>query len=186
MKKIFRMKGFTVAEVLVATAILAIFVSMAIVGTSALFGTGEQMMAVSKAAVLGSDAMKVITNEIRFGEKFSLTADEDGTKKIGYNSTTYGDGCTIGLEGGKLIIVQTPQGVDESGVVIAGEPTTFYPIGTAAYDEVYIKAIEFDVTTDEKTGQVTSVSCTLTVTDGEHTLWEKTAQAAPLYLKAQL
>lgn len=117
-KKLNSKKGFSLAEALVAVAILAIFVSMAAVGTSGLFGTGEQMMAVAKAAVLGSDVMQVITNELRYGEEFSFvdgnneysikkeldSSDVDalpqGVTKIKFNSSTYGDGCAMTVSTG--------------------------------------------------------------------------------------
>lgn len=176
MKKILSKKGFTLVEALIAVAILAIFVSMAIVGTSALFGTGEQMMTVSKAAVLGSDVMKIVTNEVRFGENFSATTEEDGTTTFQYNSTAYGDNCTIGIDDfGHLLIISNTLGT-------AGGEKTFRPIGTAAYDEVRIKAITFDVTTESERSLV---SCTLSITsDGTNTLWEKSVTLVPLYQKA--
>ena len=185
MKKLRSKKGFTLVEVLVATLILAIFVSMAIVGTSALFGTGEQMMAVSKAAVLGSDVMKAVTNEVRFGEGFSLDAD---TKVMKYKSTTYGEGCEMTLDDkGQLMIVQTSKGTD-----LAGEETSasknFFPIGSAAYDEVRIKSIGFAIEEkkDAKGNMIRqSITCTLAITsDGENTLWNKTVTVVPLYQKA--
>ena len=176
MKKRLR-KGFTVTEVLIATAILAIFVSMAVVGTSALFGTGEQMMTVSKAAVLGSDVMKAVTNELRFGEAFQYTPESEGAKQgplSSYNSTAYGESCKmeIGTEehAGELVIVNT------------SKDKTFFPIGTAAYDEVRIKSITFTVT--EENGRFI-VTCGLAITsDGENVLWEKSVSTVPLYQKA--
>lgn len=118
-KKLNSKKGFSLAEALVAVAILAIFVSMAAVGTSGLFGTGEQMMAVAKAAVLGSDVMQVITNELRYGEEFSFVANDNkeysiskelessavdalpkDVTKIKFNSSTYGDGCVMTVSTG--------------------------------------------------------------------------------------
>lgn len=125
-KKAISKKGFTLTEALIAVAILAIFVSMAAVGTSGMFGTGEQMMAVSKAAVLGSDVMQAITNELRFGEDFYIideSASEESKKKIyvttiyednkpsiitvkqiSFSSATYGENSTISVSvGGETI-----------------------------------------------------------------------------------
>ena len=175
MKKILRTKGFTLAEVLIATAILAVFASMAIFGTSALLGSDLKMMSVSKAAVLGSDALKVIANEIRFGKDFELS---NGTIK--YNSTSYGDNCTIQLNAeGQLTIVQTPR-------VPSGDSSskTFLPIGSAAYDEVRISSVVFDVKVSEKDKSRQIISCTLSVTsDGTNTLWQETLTVVPLYQK---
>lgn len=180
MKKILRTKGFTLAEVLIATAILAVFASMAIFGTSALLGSDLKMMSVSKAAVLGSDALKVIANEIRFGKDFELLSD--GTIK--YGSTAYGDNCTIKLDDdkgqhkGQLTIVQTPRGsTSDDG------SKTFRPIGSAAYDEVWISSVVFDIKKSEKDTDRQIISCTLSVTDGTNTLWQETLTVVPLYQK---
>ena len=179
-KKLFTQKGFTLVEVLVATAILAIFVSMAIVGTSAIFGTGEKMMTVSKAAVLGSDVMKAVTNEVRFGENFSLNPSD--TAVINYNSTAYGDKCKMQIDGGgQLTVVNSSNGDSAT--------KTYYPIGSAAYDEVRIKSISFSLDKSKKDekgniiGQVV-VTCSLSITaDGESILWEKSVDVVPLYQK---
>ena len=174
-------KGFTVVEVLVATAILAIFVSMAVVGTSALFGTGEEMMAVAKAAVLGSDVMKTVTNEVRFGAEFSTSGS--GLK---YNSTYYGDDCEIVLgEGGQLQIAQTSTAVVGTGETPSVNVKYFNPLSSAAYDEVRIKTISFTVEESAKNKGLQIVSCTLSITsDGQNVLWEKTVTVVPLSQKA--
>lgn len=183
-------KGFTIVEVLIATAILAIFVSMAIVGTSALFGTGEQMMAVSKAAVLGSDVMKVVTNEIRFGEKFPTLEpimggekDKDivgytpkkGETSLAYNSTAYGEGCVMKLGTG-----------DKKGqLVVASKTKTFFPLSAAAYGEIYIESITFDIEGKVvKNSMQHIITCTVVITDGEKTLWQQSATIVPLYQKS--
>ncbi len=182
MKKLRKNKGFTMAELLIAVAVLAVFVSMAIVGTSALFGTGEQMSAVAKAAVLGSDVMKAVTNEVRFGENFSAS-----DTSITYNSTTYGDGCFISLdEQGQLVIVQTSKAAGNEGGLVESKKN-FYPIGSAAYDEVRIKSIVFSI--DETSGREgeaprQAITCTLSITaNGTDVLWEKAATVVPLAQK---
>ncbi len=181
-RKILNKKGFTLAEVLIATAILSLFVSMAIMGTSALFGSGEKMMTVSKAAVLGSDVMKAVTNEVRFGEEFSIDAD---TNTIKYNSTTYGNNCEMTLEDGQLVIVQTSSSYTEGAESAPGKP--FYPISSAAYDEVKIKSIVFELSakTDSKGNVIRhTVTCKLEITsDGTNTLWSKDVSIVPLYQK---
>ncbi len=182
MKKRIRKKGgFTLAEALIATAILALFVSMAIVGTSGLFGTGEEMMAVSKAAVLGSDVMKVITNELRFGESFKFeTKDATSDKTISYDSTTYGENCTMFVEDGQLKI-SSKSVFDETSV------TPYAPISTAAYDEVHIKDIIFEVKNIlSSSGKVKrqNITCTISITsDGTSELWKKAVTIVPISQK---
>lgn len=179
-RKMTNSRGFTLAEVLASMAILAIFVSTAIVGTTALFGTGEQMMDVSKAAVLGSDVLKIVTNEVRFGEEFSMN-EASGT--VRYNSTSYGDNCEITVDGtGMLVIVQTTKGKDAEGADTEIKKT-FQPLGTVAYDEVHIKSIEFSVASSAGSAQQT-VTCTVVITsDGTNSLWQNTVTAVPLYQK---
>lgn len=180
MKKLRSKKGFTLVEVLIATAILAMFVSMAIVGTSSLFGTGEKMMTVSKAAVLGSDVMKAVTNEVRFGQDFSLS---DG--KIKYNSTTYGDNCTMTVKEGQLVVVQTSKASDgTSEDETPSKEKDFFPIGSAAYDEVRIGTIAFDIAESSSERQEITFTVTIIASSGENTLWEKKVTIVPLYQKA--
>lgn len=190
-------KGFTIVEVLIATAILALFVSMAVVGTSALFGTGEEMMAASKAAVLGSDVMKVVTNEIRFGEGFptlDITEREEidpnnpgemitikectpkkGETSLSYNSTAYGEGSVMKLG----------EGDKQGQLVVISKTKTFYPLSAAAYGEIYIEAIIFDIEGTVIDGNVQhKITCTVKITDGEKTLWQQSATIVPLYQKA--
>ena len=175
-RKLSDKKGFTLAEVLICVAILAIFATIAMVGTTALFGTSEKMMAVSKAAVLGSDVMKIITNEMRFGESFVAAADG---KLSSYNSTSYGDNCSIsvatGEHAGQLVITQTPNGGGADAAKI------FYPLSTAAYDEVRVLSIDLTVTTES--GR-TLITCTVSITDdGTRTAWSNSTTVVPLYQK---
>lgn len=177
-RKLKSKKGFTLAEALIAVAILAIFVSMAAVGTSALFGTGEEMMAVSKAAVLGSDVLGAVTNEIRFGVNFKTNTD--GT--LTYTSSSYGEGCTIKIDEkgyeGQFVIVQTASTADEEGNLIS-HTNLFLPVGSAAYDEVWIKALTFTIQEDSDTVEVK-----IAIKEGdEKVLWEQTAHITPLVTK---
>lgn len=165
-KRLRNNKGLTTVEILVSVAILAFFASVAAVGTSAMFSTGEQMMAASKAAVLGADVMEVITNEIRSGESFIPGAD--GT--LSYGSASYGEDCEMKLgEGetaGQLVIAKS-------------DGRIFKPLGTAAYDEVYIKSLSCKIE-----GNVVFVTVEITY-DGTDTLWENTVGITPLYLKVK-
>lgn len=162
-------KGFTLAEALVAVAILVIFISMVAVGTSGMFGSGEQMMAVSKAAVLGSDVMQVITNELRYGENFTVggvSMNEEFTAEpskaavteLVFSSATYGEGCTLKLSAGGETVEMgtTPSGgsvtLKKGNLILqksmaTGEETsttrTYIPISTAAYDEVFVSTLTF-------------------------------------------
>lgn len=185
-KKISNKKGFTLVEALVATAILAIFVSMAIMGTNALFGTGEQMMSVSKAAVLGSDVMKAVTNEVRFGENFTF----DGST-IKYNSASYGDNCKMEKsDDGQLVIVQTSTGTDIFGGTQSSDKT-FNPIGSAAYGEVRIDSLSFIlneiVDSKDKNKKRQVITCSISITsDGENILWKQSVDIVPLYQKTVL
>ncbi len=169
-KRLFGKKGMTVVEVLVAVAILAIFVSMAAVGTSALFGTSEKMMSVSKAAVLGADLMDVMRNEISYGENVE---DIASSSELRYDSASYGDGCTLTVREGRLVILRTETG---SGTA---ETETYSAVGEAAYDEVSVGTLSF------ANGTNGAIVVTLSICTGDgKTLWQNTAAICPLYLKA--
>ena len=164
-------------------------------------------MAVSKAAVLGSDVMKVITNELRFGESFKFeTKDATSGDSITYDSTTYGEGTSMKISGdskrkGELLIVSSPKNFVETGAEdgTGKSDKSFYPISSSSYDEVWIKSIMFTIETkvekvkdeenikeeDKRKRQV--ISCTVAVTsDGTNTLWEKTVTIVPISQKTEL
>lgn len=176
MKKLFSRKGMTLAEVLIAVAILALFVSMAIVGTSGLFGTAEEISVVSKAAVLGSDVMQVITNEIRYGEEFSLNEK----KELCFNSSSYGNDCKMYSSNGELVLTKTIiTGTDENK---KEETTVFKPLGTVAYDEVSIQELKFTVDSNESE-KVTTVTVNLSITGNGKVLWSQKVSIVPLVKK---
>lgn len=178
--KIFNKKGVSLAEVLITVAIMAIFVSMAAVGTSALFGTGEEMMNVSKSAVLGSDVLQIITNEIRYGENVSTVSGDGGvlTDRLAYNSSSYGEGCTMFLDGGKLVINQKSTKTDISGNKVDVD-RTFTPIGDVAYGNVKIVELAFGL---DDAGVAVNVS--VKISDGDSgALWENSVSVVPLYKK---
>lgn len=177
-------RGFSLTEVLVAVAILSVFVSMAAVGTTALFGSAEQISAVSKAAVLGSDVMQIITNEVRYGENFVETSSKDGETEIKFDSASYGKGCTMKMQDGELILT-----VPKTDMTKEGETVTFRPIGTVAYDEVKIQSLTFTVGKRvDSEGKEIAGSCIVTVElsvlgIGKE-LWKSgKVSIVPLYLK---
>lgn len=177
-------KGLTVVEMLIAVAILAIFASMAIVGTSGLFGTAEEMSVVSKAAVLGSDVMQIVTNEIRYGESFSAESESGECLTLKFNSSSYGDNCTMYEKDGELLLTKTTISKDAAGKETS-EKTDFKPIGTVAYDEVKISKLTFTLEgpTEENPDLKTAVTVTLEISGNGKTLWNYTVTIVPLYHK---
>lgn len=165
----------TLAEVLIAVAILALFVSMALVGTSGLFGTAEEMSVVSKAAVLGSDVMQIITNEIRYGDEFST--DDKNKEILCFTSSSYGSGCKMYELNGELVLTKNEDST----------PDPFLPIGEVAYDEVSIESLTFSVNGNSTTegsntedSKKTTVEVTLTISGNGQELWKHTVTIVPL------
>lgn len=187
-RKLRSKKGFTLAEALISVAILAMLISMAAVGTSGMFGTGEQMMTVAKAAVLGSDVMQAVTNELRFGEDFEFPTEggtavikktfsekdypkfvsdpKEPAKTFEFVSSTYGE-CSIKVSDGSEKV--NAGGPNPGKVTLkAGnliftrenDDAVYIPISTAAYDEVRIGALNFTCTYDKKTETVDEKSVT--------------------------
>lgn len=81
--------------------------------------------------------------------------------------------------GGQLTVVNSSNGDSAT--------KTYYPIGSAAYDEVRIKSISFSLDKSKKDekgniiGQVV-ITCSLSITaDGKDILWEKSVDVVPLY-----
>ena len=165
---------------LIAVLILAIFVSMAAVGTTALFGTAESVSEVSKAAVLGSDVMQVLTNEIRYGENFAPQNTGSDKTKLVFDSSSYGTGCTLFTEAGELRISKA------SSAGEGAEDSTFMPLGSAAYDEVKIKTLTFDVASASTDAGTKSIGIVLEITgSGGGTLWKNEVSIVPLCSKYQ-
>lgn len=168
-RKLLNSKGMTLVEVLLAVALLALFGSMAMVGTSALFRSDRDLMDFSKAAVLGSDVMKIISNEIRFGEDFEI--GESGNE-LNYSGASYGEGCTLkigeGENEGRLVICKTSPSTPPS-------TTNFLPVGAVAYGNLKLLSVTFTI---DEGG---NISFTVSITsDGEKILWEQTGNAVPL------
>ncbi len=159
---------------LVCVALLVVFVSMAAVGMTGLFGSGEQMAAASKAAVLGADALDAVAGELRLGENFS-----GGGDAVSYRSAFYGEGCTMTVEEGRLVVYRTEEGVDGKG-----EPAvmrqTYYPVGESDYGDVTIGSLTFTM------GENGAIGVALAVAgpDG-NTLWSNQTTVVPLSEKLE-
>lgn len=163
MKKLRNKKGFSLVEMLLATLLLAILSSIAMVTTSVIFGTGTDMKVIAKAEVLGSEVLNVIKNEMRFCEK--LDVSDDG--KISFSSVSYGANTSISLEtDGRMYF--TSDGL--------GKDVKFYPIGNTVYDEVKIKDLTFT-----KNGSGVDVTVKIT-SDGTNEIYSSTIAVSMLNL----
>lgn len=172
-RRILNKKGLTLAEMLVAVAILTVFISMAAFGMSGLFGAGGQMAAASKAAVLGADALEIVASEVRLGGNFG-----EGGTELHYDSASYGEDCTLAVEEGRIVVIRTDSTVDASGRP-EEERKVFRLLGEASYGDVAIGAVTF---TKQDGG---AIAIELEVADaGGTTLWSNTATVVPL--RAQL
>lgn len=174
-RKFFNRRGFTVAEMLICVAILAIFVSMAAVGTSAMFRTGDRMKEVAKAEILGSDVLQLVMNEIRYGEEFDLTET-----KVSFKSSAYGNNCEMTQEGGELVFKRTVIKTLEDNTS-QKETETFHPIGTVAYTNVTIRSLTFKWKSEEKKEEI--VVSVVICNREDKDLWDGSVTVCPLYLK---
>ncbi len=157
-------KGLTLVEMLISIAVLVIFVSIAAVGTSMLFGSGEQMEVASKASVLGADVMELAVGEVRFGRNFS-----GGGDAVQYDSASYGENCTMTVREGKLVVSKP------SASGNAAEDASYLLVDGAQYGGAVIQSVRFTLNVDG------SVEISVEIGDGDGTpLWQNGVTVVPL------
>ncbi len=90
--------GFTLAETLIAVAILALVSSACVTLSATILGTKAEMIEVGKCQSLASTAVMTIADEIRYGQNIRCDGD-----KIVIDSMNFGAGTHFAAEGGKIV-----------------------------------------------------------------------------------
>lgn len=179
-----RRRGFTLAEMLVATLILAMLSGMAAVGTTSALKSRSQTIIASDARMLGFSAMQLLRNELRYGKdirQIDTSEDdisnysEDVKKSIAKNtallgmSEIYGSYAIIYVNSDGHLAVQNTQ-KDE------GDKNKVYlPLSKGSYAASGLKISKLDITINNQVATVT-----LAVSRGDTTLWKQVAQVALL------
>ncbi len=155
MKKLLKSNGVTLAETLVAAGVLALFVAIAAAGLASAWASGGQIASSGRAAALGSDVMEIVCGELRYGSNFG-----GGGDSITLDSSSYGENCTITLDGGELVVISGSE---------------FYrPLGSVVYGDLAVGALTFTIG-----GPSVDISVEIVDKSGSP-LWKNSAAVVPL------
>ena len=103
LRQVMSNKGMTMAETLVAMALITIIGSILLIGTNSAFGVYTQASAISESQTLCSTLSTAIESELRYGKNIT---QEDG--HVTFESTTFGGKCYITAENEGHLIVNIP------------------------------------------------------------------------------
>lgn len=96
-KRIRNKKGFTLAETLVAVAIVALAACAGTAVTVSVFNVRVHMTEAADASTLGSTLLQELANELRFGQNIAVSGHS-----VTLDSAVYGQDSTIKLDGGRV------------------------------------------------------------------------------------
>lgn len=160
-------KGFTLAETLIAIAILAIVTVGGATASSAVLTARNRMIETANAEVLGSTAAEALADELRFGR--SIKAAAAGSNAITLDSALFGDDTTLQLVDGFLTAA-----VEDT----AGSGSVSHDLlSRKSYDGLTFGNDGLAFTADPATGHV---RVELKVYSGTNVLWEGEFTVAPL------
>lgn len=165
--------GFSLAETLVAVAILGILSSAAAMGVSQALKLRNQSIALADAQSVASTAAQIITDQLRYGRVDP--ANSDGAAVV-LASGMYGTPVCIGLDGEGYLITQ---GVTKGSSGIT-RGRAYALLGPKAYCGLCLSELEFSIT--QSGDQVEEVEVSLAVSRSGETdrLWELEFSVAPI------
>ncbi len=101
MKKLRSRGGFSLPEVLLAVALLAILAAGSAVASGVLISTRNGMIQTADAQVVGGTVMESIAGEVRYG--LNMTSSGTGEDEvITFDSAVFGPGTTFEKKGGRV------------------------------------------------------------------------------------
>lgn len=94
-------KGFTLAETLIAVAVLAIVSALTVTVSVSTLGTKNTMMRVGQSSTLASSAVTTIADEIRYGQNIREVEVGEGTTLL-FDSTSFGADTSFVVTEGRV------------------------------------------------------------------------------------
>lgn len=161
MKKLRSRGGFSLTEVLMAVALLAILAAGSAVASGVIISTRNGMIQTADAQVVGGTVMEAIAGEVRYG--LNMTSDTDGN--ITFDSAVFGPGTTFGVNTDGRVIVT-------SVIATSGTSTTYDLLPESAYSGLEITKLEVK----KKKDGTDTVKITVEV----GTLWSDDVTVKPL------
>lgn len=143
-------RGFSLAELLVATLILTMVSMVACMGISTAMSDRAKAIAVADAQSVASTVAQAVSDQVRYGQISDVGADY-----IQLTSSTYGSDVKLCLEDGRLVAKSASD--------------SYALLGEKAYSGLAVDSLEFHTGTS-------GVEITLSVGD----IWSLTWTVAPL------
>ena len=172
-KKLKICRGSSIAEMLVAVALLAILTAGGITAASAVMASFNRTRQAANADILASTVIEAFSNEVRLGRNITAPASATPSTELKLDSAFFGEGATIkGQDGHLVAIPKDPSGA--SAKELLSEDTYN---GLKLTDPTFAKVEP----TPAGTGSKTVYTIAFSVLDGSgDVLWTGSADAAPL------
>lgn len=155
-----RRRGFTLAEMLIATLVLGMLSSAAAVGVSGALRSRQQVIAASNARMLGSAAMQILRTELRYARKLESSEHDSvesvqkpylnggrPTVRIGY-SKTYGPDATIYLDNNGMLVLQKLKENDTEAQEQLNDPPPDLPWALSSHSYNGLKLADLSIELD--------------------------------------
>ena len=165
MRKLRSRGGFSLTEVLMAVALLAILAAGSAVASGVIISTRNGMIQTADAQVVGGTVMEAIAGEVRYG--LNMTSDTDGN--ITFDSAVFGPGTTFGVNTDGRVIATSV--IATSVIATSGTSTTYDLLPESAYSGLEITKLEV-----KKEDGTDTVKITVEV----GTLWSDDVTVKPL------
>lgn len=177
-RKLRSREGFSLAETLVAMAILSILGSVAVLGVTQALQQRSQAIALADAQSVASNAAQVITDQLRYGR---IDTAHSGGDTVVLASGTYAATVSITLDDSGRLITRGVSLNDAGGLV---QGTTYALLGEDAYCGLRLRDLHFTVNQSGEAVKSVDVSLTVTQAGSADSLWELEFSAAPINERA--
>lgn len=158
MKKLRSRAGFSLTEMLIAVAVLAIMSAAGAVVTGTVLSTRQDMLEAGDAQVLASTTLEALAKEIRYGKNVRL---DGGTVTL--DSQFFGEGASFKCAAGR---------VQASGKGVSGDEEKF--LTDKAYTSLKITDLKFEPSSGD------GITISLKVEGRRGELWSQELTVVPL------
>ena len=171
-KKLKTRRGMTIAEMLVAVALLALLTAGGIVAAAGVMASYRHMKDVANADILASTVIEALSNEVRLGRDIQDPGTAPDNGRLELDSAFFGEGTTLTLDttSGKRLVAQT---TDASGTI-----TEHQLLSENTYNGLQLDDLGF--TMDSASGRPVYTIAFTVRDDAGTALWSDSAAASSL------